>query len=346
MKVAIQVDKNSGHSLRGIGYYTDSLVKALEKCPDLEIKLFNKTEEITNVDLIHYPSFDLFKKTLPLHHKYPVVVTIHDLTPLLFPKNYPPGLRGRLNFNLQKLALRNVSHIITDSESSKKDIVRILKINPEIVNVIYLAQPDFFKIISDKATLKKIQIKYSLPEKFGLFVGSVNWNKNLLNMAEASLMAGLDLVLVGKDFEKAHDLNHPELKSYKEFLHKYVDNPKIHKLGFLSDEDLVKVTNLATVQLFPSFYEGFGLPILQAQACGVPVITSNVSSMPEVAGKGAILITPGHVGEIIQAITDIQNNSTVRQNLIKLGFINVNKFSWQKAAQQTINIYEKAVKSK
>lgn len=330
---------SSGHKTRGIGFYTKNLLAYLKQIPELEIIEFTKLSEVKKTDVIHFPYFDLFQHSLSGNLKFPTVVTVHDVIPLVFPQHYPPGIKGFINLQLQKFSLKKMSAIITDSEASKKDIIKYLGIKPEKVYVIYLAPAGHFKIIDDKAELKKTAAKFQLPEKFALFSGSVNWNKNLLNLTASCLRAKIDLVLIGKDFESQDNLNHPEKRSYKQFLEKYSQNPLVHIKGFVEDEDLVKITNLATLVLLPSFYEGFGLPIVEAQACGIPVITSNMSSMPEAAGDGALFVNPKDVSQISQAILEIINNPGVVENLREKGLENIKRFSWKKVALDTIKVY-------
>lgn len=344
MKVAFNISPlNSGHKTRGIGSYTFNLLSKLKKQEDIFIQEFTEFNEIKDTDIVHIPYFDLFQHTLPLKKKFPTVVTIHDVTPLVFPTHYPKGLRGTTNLLFQKIALKNVSRVITDSQSSKKDIAKYLNVNLEKIDVIYLAPSEDFKIINDKNKLNIVAKKYNLPKKFALYTGNVNWNKNLLNLTAACKTADIDLVTVGSGFEKKDNLNHPELSSYKQFLAKYENDPNVKILGYVDSNDLVSVMNLAAVVLLPSFYEGFGLPILESQACGTPIVTSNISSMPEVAGDGAVLVNPYSVEEIAKAIEKITINDE-RLKMQKLGFVNIKKFSWEKCAKKTVEVYKKVLK--
>ena len=148
---------------------------------------------------------------------------------------------------------------------------------------------------------------------------------------------------MGKDFEKQENLDHPEMASYRQFLQEFASHPRVHRLGFLPNEDLVAVMNLADVLLLPSFYEGFGLTILEAQACGTSVVTANISSVPEVAGDGAILVNPHSVNEISKAIRMIIESEDQRTKLVKAGFKNVSCFSWENTAKDTIKVYENII---
>lgn len=333
------------HGVRGIGGYTKNLLESLKKLPGLQIQEFSNISEIKDSDIIHFPFFDLFQKTLSIKNKVPTIVTIHDVIPLEYPDHYPPGIKGSINKFLQKKSLKKISAIITDSQYSKKNIIKYLEISENKIFPILLAPVGHFHKIENEEELKKIRDKYNLPDKFALFTGNVNWNKNLINLSEAALKAGIDLVLIGKSFEERSNLEHPEMKSFKLFLKNFSSNSRIHILGFVNDEDLVAITNLADIQLLPSFAEGFGLPILEAQICGTPVITSNISSMPEVAGRGALMVNPNSVEDISRAINRVMNNKELREALIKEGFINIKRFSWKRVAQETAEVYAKVARS-
>ncbi len=344
IKVAINsLPLQQGHKTRGIGTYTRNLIKSLKKREDIEIFEFSILSEIKEADLIHYPFFDLFQKTLPLKKILPTIVTVFDTTPIIFPEHYPSGIRGKLNNFFQKRALQKMDAIITISEVSKKDIVKYLGIKKEKIFPIHLAPAPHFKVIKDKGKLEKTAGKYHLPEKFLLYMGGVNWNKNLLNIAEACIKDGVNLVLAGKDFENRENLDHPERKSYKIFLEKFSFNEYIHILGFVLDEDMAAIVNLAEATVLPSFYEGFGLTILESQICGTPVITSNLSAMPEVAGRGALFVDPNSTESIRLAIRKITSDRNLKLRLINFGFENVNKFSWEKTAKQTIEVYKQVI---
>ncbi|MFA5932968.1 MAG: glycosyltransferase family 1 protein [Microgenomates group bacterium] len=345
MKIGFCVSAlSSGHNIRGIGVYTKNLLAALKSNDGVVIQEFSGSA-IPKTDIVHYPFFDLFKKSLPIRKDVPTVVTIHDVIPLAYSEFYPAGTRGFVNLYLQKLSLKNVSAVITDSKASKEDIIKYLKFPASKIYTIPLAPADYFHKIDDKDKLKTIRQKFNLPEKFALFTGNVNWNKNLVNLTAAAIKADIDVVLIGKGFEEKENLDHPELRSFKEFLNKFSTNSKVHILGFVEVGDLVGITNMATMALFPSNAEGFGLPILEAQICGTPVITSNISSMPEVAGRGALLVDPNSVESISRAISRILTKKDLREELIKEGLKNVKRFSWKKTAQETIQVYDKVLHS-
>lgn len=333
----------TGHRRRGMGLYCRNLLEKFKNIDDLKVEEFTNINNIQKADLVHYPYFDLFFQTLPLNKKFPTVVTIGDVTPLIFPDSYPPGVKGKIKGYLQKLSLKSAKAIITFSESSKKDIIKFLEVERDKIFPIYLAAGRHFSKISDEKPLARISAKYRLPKQFALYVGSVNFNKNLPNLAQACINAGIDLVLVGGDFLTRDNLDHPELKSFKVFLNRFAKSPGVRILGFVQDEDLVGIYNLAAMTLLPSLYEGFGLPILESQSCGTPVVTSNVSSLPEVAGKAALFVDPNSVSDITGAIKELVTDGRLRSRLARSGFENIKRFSWEKTASDTVRVYERVL---
>lgn len=346
MKIGLDVSRMHALSLtRGIGYYAQNLYDSIKKYTDVDIKLIKEKSEYSNFDLIHFPFFDLFKHTLPINISKPFVVTIPDLIPLQFASHYPPGLKGRANLWLQKMSLKKANAVIAISKTVKEDVKKVLKIQDNKIVAIHLASSEIYKKITDKKLLTEVSMKYNLPEKFILYIGNINWNKNILNTAEASIKSGQTLVIVGNSFLDKSNINHPEKRSFKKFLEKYHDSPLIKLLGFVPDEDLVSVMNLATCLIFVSYYEGFGLPILEAQACQIPVITSKISATAEIAGAGAILVDPENPSEISNAISKLFDSEDLRVNLIKNGTRNLQNFSWKKTAVETVEVYKKCLEN-
>ena len=192
---------------------------------------------------MHYPYFDLFFKSLSFQKGKKNIVTIYDTIPLIYPKNYPPGIKGKINFLRQKSTLKEADAIVTISETSKKDIVRFLDVQSEKVHVTYLAAtPDFKKLPSGKWSTE-IRQKYHLPEKFVLYVGDVNYNKNINNLAKACKITDVPLVLAGKQAASSDfDRNHPENQSLVHLLEEYGYDHQVLRLGFVPQEDLVKIS--------------------------------------------------------------------------------------------------------
>lgn len=343
MRVGIDISAmNKMSKKRGIGFYATYLYESLKKYSDLDVVLIGNKDQ-SEFDIIHYPFFDFFSCTLPFFKKRPTVVTIHDVTPLIFPDHYPAGIRGRVNLFIQKQSLKSATSVITDSTVSKNDVGRFLPVKKEKIYVTYLAQADRFRVINDYRKLSVFRNKRNLPEKFALYVGNINWNKNLLGMAKSAINSKITLVFVGGGFNTNDNLEHKELESFNIFKALYSNSEYIKILGFLNDEEVVEIMNLATVLLLPSFYEGFGLTILEAQACGTAVITSTTSSMPEVAGNGAVMVNPYKADEISAGLQKVFYDNKYRNDLIKKGFINIKRFSWKKCAEETSKIYEKTL---
>ena len=341
----IGIDISSMHSMnkgRGIGSYAENLISSLKKYTEAGVVVIDSPKKNEKVDLIHYPFLDFFRPTLKITKNTPTVVTIHDVIPLLFPKHYPPGIKGRINLFRQKQSLKKIKAVIAVSNSAKADIHKIFSLPKNRLKTVYESPANHFQKLSKSEAEEKVR-KFNLPEKFVLYTGGVNWNKNLLTQTKAALLTNHDVVFVGGGFENRKDLNHTEMKEFEEFLSRYENNPKIHILGFVSNDELVGLINKAQVILFASRYEGFGLPILEAQICGTPVVAGNNSSMIEVAGDGAELVDANSFESIQSGLNKILNNTVYSRKLIAEGFINVKRFSWEKTAIETLAVYEKAL---
>lgn len=346
MRIAIDVSPlSSGHSIRGVGFYLKNLLEALEKYhPEHTYIKFTDKEKIPDtVDIVHYPYFDPFFRTLPLFPHRNTVVTVHDITPLVFPDLFPIGIKGKINWFLQEKSLKRVGRVITDSQSSKNDIEKFLKIDERKVDSIYLAAGEHFKIIQDKSRLSDVLKKYKLPDTFALYVGDATPNKNLPNLVKAVLRTKIPLVMVGKTLlDESIDLTHAWTQDIKEIrLLQQSNRDQVHFLGFVSDEDLVALYNVASVFLMPSLYEGFGLPVLEAMSCGCPVITSSKGSLREVAGDAAYNVDPSDISGIAEGLQKIIEDKQFAKRLSEKGLKQARKFSWKKTADETVSVYEK-----
>lgn len=345
MKIGIDISPlSSGHKVRGTGFYLHHLKDALIKYyPDNEYLFYEGNSGDRNVDLIHVPYFDPFFLTLPLRPNKKFVVTVHDLTPLVFAEHFPAGLKGKAKWLVQKNTLKKASAIITDSESSKKDIIKILGFPDSKVRVAYLAAGEEFK---QNKKVDEVIKKYKLPDKFVLYVGDATWNKNLPRIVMAIKQVGVPLVMVGKALaDSSFDRSNPWNKDLVEVETQASDDKLFFKLGFLPTDDLVKIYNAATVLVMPSIYEGFGLPILEAMACGCPVITSKEGSLPEVAGSAAYYVDPYNQASIAEGITKVYSDNALREKMTEEGFAQVAKFSWKKTAEETVETYKKVLEN-
>lgn len=348
MRIAIDISPfESGHKVRGSGFYLLHLKHALTTYfPEHDYFFFTQHQRFPrNIQVIHYPYFEPYFLTLPLLKKKKTVVTVHDLTPLVFPKHFPAGFKGLVKWRVQKLALQRSDAVITDSKSSKKDINKIANIKSSKIHIIPLAAGEEFAVIDDKE-VKKVEMKkkYHLPEKFVLYVGDVTWNKNLPRLLTAIKKTNIPLVMVGKalantNFDESNPWNADLIKvqtlSY--------NDKRILKLGFVPTEDLVTLYNIATVSVTPSLYEGFGLPVLEAMSCGCPVITTKESSLSEVAGDAAYYVDGYNENSIAEGIKHVFLNEKLQKELSERGLQQAKKFSWEKTAEETIKIYKSLV---
>jgi glycosyltransferase involved in cell wall biosynthesis len=324
MKIAIDSGPlTSGDSVRGIGTYTRELLKAI----NLEGVDISK-EDLSKYDVVHFTRFNPFfisvPFTKPRNTKF--VLTIYDLIPLIYPKHYPSGIKGYIKWQINKYLInKNVDAIITISETSKKDICRFLRVDPKKVYVTYLAPRSTFRKLEIRNLNLEIAKRFSLPKHFALYVGDVNYNKNIPNLIKACKIANMPLVIAGKQATQIEnmDLDHPELSHLKN-----VDWTGVICLGFVSDEDLVKIYNLAKVYVQPSLYEGFGLPLLEAIKCGTPVVSTRTQCLVEVLGDTFDYVDADDPKDMAQGIL----NPNTTTNLPR-------QYSWDKTAKETMEVY-------
>jgi len=343
-KIAIDVSPlNDGNSKRGVGYYTQNLVNALQKeikyNPDYQHYQISLIEDcrsmIDDYDLIHYPYFDPFKLTLPSQKK-PYIVTCHDLIPRAFKKNFPVGLKGEIKWLIQKHRLQKAKYIISPSHSAKYQILDLIHYPSDQIYTTYEAASANFEKISNKIFLSKIKEKYKLPSKFILYVGDINWNKNIPSLVKVCLKLKYPLIVAGSAAVKQVP-NHPWtqdilwLQSQKSNL--------IHLLGFVPDEELPALYNLATLYCQPSYSEGFGLPLIEAMQCGTPVCYSQDSCLPEIMDFNGLYFDPYSLESIETALKKMWTSKKLRQKYSKLGLIRAQFFSWKNTALQTLALY-------
>lgn len=343
MKIAIDRGPlDDLNATRGVGSYTKNLVSALQTLAKKEkfgVEAVDaQRTDLTGFDIVHYPYFDFFKNTLRPKKSVKTVVTIHDTIPLLYPEHYPVGLKGRVNLHLQKRSLRQMSHVITISETSKKDIIRLLSVEPSQVSVVYEGPTVRERKLSPNE-LKDLQKKYNLPDKFILYIGDVNWNKNLITLCSAAVKSKTHLVLIGKaavntDFDRKHIENKP-LVTLQET---YGNNPYIHRLGFV-EESLNGFFELALCYCQPSYYEGFGLSVLDALLLKTPVLCARTQALVELYEGAVTFFNPYNVEELVLLIKQLGKDSN-QLRLVKAGHLLAQKFSWEKAAMQTYEVYK------
>ena len=349
MKIAIDASPlQTGHKVRGTGFYLENLKGAfLKYFPENNYVFFQRGEKLPkDVAIVHFPYFEPFFLALPIYKRFRTVVTVHDLTPIVFPEAFPRGIKGEIKWQMQRFALKRADAILTDSESSKKDIQKYAGVRESKIHVVYLAAGEGFKKLEIGNWKLEIKKRYGLPERFLLYVGDVTWNKNLPRLIEAAKKTQIPLVMVGKslvseDYDRNNPWNADLVKVQKAIDGQQSEvSSQIIRLGFVSAEELVQIYNLATVFAMPSLYEGFGLPILEAMACGCPVITSKEGSVPEVAVDAAFYVDACDVENIASGIKKVFSDEKLQQELSEKGLKNVEQFSWKKTAEKTLDVYK------
>jgi glycosyltransferase involved in cell wall biosynthesis len=302
----------------------------------VSIPLALKREGVT---LFHAPHY-----VLPPLVTCRSVVTIHDCIHLMFPQYLPNRLALSYARGSIAMATRRATRIMTVSDSSKRDIMRFFGTPAEKIDVIPNAYDERFGIAPREDEIVRVRERYQLHDEFILYAGNVKPHKNLERLIEAFHLVrqrGLDhvkLVLIGDDISKYAALRRA-VHSHQ--LHKYV-----RFLGYQPEETLRALYRLASVFVFPSLYEGFGLPPLEAMASGTPVVTSNVSSLPEVAGDAAILVDPHSPEAIADGILLVLTNPTLRDDLRARGLARARQFSWETSVQRVREIYRAAASAR
>jgi glycosyltransferase involved in cell wall biosynthesis len=363
-----------GGERAGVGHYTYYLVKSLIALSGKhEFVLFfdnryHKTSEFkqANVTIRHFP-FSQYKRFLPFSYSHmlisallnrekldvfhspanvlpylygkPSVVTVHDLAIYQHPEWFPKRQKFSTSVLVPR-SLQRARRIIGVSDATKNDIVKTFKVPADKIKVIYEG------VIKDKCQLmaEGIAYKYDLKLPYILYVGTIEPRKNIERLVKAyrsmvtkhNSLAKYQLVLAG----------HRGWNSAGVF--KLLSDPawsnRIKYLNYIPHEDKVSLIAGATAFVFPSLYEGFGLPVLEAMALGVPVLTSNMSSMPEVVGEAALTVNPNSDRAIAEGLTKLLRSSTLRDQLAKAGLEQSKKFSWTKCARETMKVYQEAVK--
>lgn len=335
-KIRVGMDISQIAHKGGVATYTNNLMKKLSEISDLEMVYFYSSlrkpfkGRLKNLKSYILPptlfemlfnrwrnvSIERFIGPLDIFHssdwtqppsKAKKVTTYHDVVP----EKYPQWSHSKIiAVHKRKLRLveKEIDHVIAVSESTKKDLLEVSNIPEEKITVIYEGPTGDFKP-QTKDKIKRFKEKYNLPERFVLVIGGIGERRNLNRIKQAC--KDYNLVIAGMT------------------------------LPWLGIDELELLYGSAEVLLYASLYEGFGLPILDSFACGVPVITSDVSSMPEIGGNAALYVDPYKVEDIKEELFLVMNDKKLRGELIKKGLERVKQFSWEKAAEQTAEIYRK-----
>lgn len=372
MKIAIDARGANWYKGTGIGTYTGQLLNSILKVDTLNqyhlywsgnnyrdiykdnvtISLSSKRhhrffedyyipQNLRNnkADIYHVPQngIGLSKKTDCL-----AISTIHDLIPYIMPETVGRGYLKKF-ISQMPLIIQNSDKIITVSEFSKKDIVRIFDVPEEKIEVTHLAADHIFSPLDKNYAKTSIAEKYNINDDFILYLGGFSPRKNVRSILVAfsriykNLSNNYKIVVLGPSRD--------EHCSLTKLANSLSIGDKVHFTGFVPHEDLPLFYNAAKLFVYPSLYEGFGLPPLEAMSCKCPVITSNVSSIPEIVQDGAMLINPLDSDELKVALEKVIEDSSVRDNLISKGFERSKNFSWEKTANETINVYKNLYKT-
>ncbi len=283
------------------------------------------------LDVFHSPA-----NVLPLQYSGPSVITFHDLAIYFHPEWFPP----KQDFSIKVLvpkSLERANHIISVSQSTADDMQKLFKVPKKKISVVHEGIEK--TRAPKKLAIRQVEKKHKITGKYILYVGTLEPRKNIAGIIQAfdelacknpKKYKDIQLVLAGaKGFE--FQKNYEAIKNAK--------SGKIRYVGYVSTPDKVALMHGAMAFIFPSLYEGFGLPALEAMSYGTPVITSNISSLPEVVGKAALTVKPQSIKDIQAAIAKLVSRKATRDSLVKKGKIQARKFSWEKCAKETLAVY-------
>ena len=275
---------------------------------------------------------------IPIAAPSPTVVTVHDMSLRLYPGCHPVR-RLLLNRPLMHVAIRQASAIVTVSHSARRDLLRLHGVAPDRVAVVHEAASPVFRPIADRDRLEDMRARYHLPRRFMLYVGTIEPRKNLVRLMAAFAEArrrGIPhhLVCVGPYGWASRDLSgHIERLGIRD---------AVHFTGYVPFDHLPSIYNLGEFFAFPSLYEGFGLPVVEAMACGVPVLTSSTSSLGEIAGDAAVTIDPTDTDAITEAIVRLATDAALRRDRSESGLRRARDFSWEQSAREMLAVYHRA----
>jgi glycosyltransferase involved in cell wall biosynthesis len=284
------------------------------------------------VDLFHAPHYVVSPLT-----RCPFVVTIHDCIHLRFPEYLPNRAAQTYARAMMRSSAHRARRVLTVSNASKQDILHYLHVPAEKVEVIYNALDERLASPPTDEEVTSIRERFQLTSPFILYTGNIKPHKNVDRLIEAySILRRrgqqeAQLLIIGDDISK-----YPNLRR---MVHRFQMHKHVRFLGFVPDVTLAALYRLASVFVFPSLYEGFGLPPLEAMAAGVPVVTSNISSLPEVVGDAAVLVDPMDAGAIADAMARVLTDPALRATLIARGYERVKLFSWERSVRRIHEVY-------
>lgn len=296
---------------------------------------FRLSAPVGPIDLFHGTNY-----TAPLWRSFPVVLTVHDLSVALFPETHPR--RRRLRHRLLPTLCRGASRIIADSRNTMLDLVRCYGIPPERIDVIYLAAEERFHPVTDAAELEDIVARYALPERFVLYVGSVEPRKNLPVLLETLGTLRREgrpetLVIAGGGEPRY-------LAAIRRVIRNagLVEGEDVRLTGPVDDADLPALYSLCTLFVYPSLYEGFGLPPVEAMACGAPVLIPHNSSLAELYEEASAFVDLTRPDGMVRAMRTLLDDAALRAELIEKGRKRAQSRSWEDIAAETLDVYRRA----
>ncbi len=289
-----------------------------------------------HIDLFYSPDFVL----PPVRNDIPTVLTVHDLSFVHYPETFTPSLRKYLNQVVPK-SVRSATHVLADSQTTKEDISNIWQIDEKKITVLYSGVDRSFRPPSDNENLVNVRNKYDLGDEPYIFsVSTIQPRKNYQMLIRAFKDVANDfphrlIIAGGKGWlydETLAEVNAQGL------------DDRVRFVGFVDDEDLPALYSDATLFVFPSLYEGFGLPVLEAMACGVPVVVSNASCLPEVAGEAALLLPPQDQQAWTTAIRDLLDDPSRRAQMVASGFLRARQYKWNRAAEKLSGLLQQLLR--
>lgn len=281
-----------------------------------------------NIDILHVQYITPF--WLPKNIK--VITTIHDISWKFYPQYIKKSDLFFLNA-LIPISLKKADKIITVSQTSKNDIVKIFKISPDKIAMIYNG--------ADNTVGHAMSDSINLPEKFILYVGTLQPRKNIPALLEAFNILNTKYPILNTKLIIAGGKGHNYDQRIDMLVEKYKLQDKVLFPGFVDEKDLATMYGLADLFVFPSLYEGFGIPAIEAMAMGTPVVVSNKSCLPEVVGQAGLIVDPENSEEFADVIYKILSDKALRNNLIEKGYKRAKEFSWEKTAKETLEVYKK-----
>ncbi len=315
-----------------------------------------RAAEADDVDVLHVPYWGS-----ALKRRVPTVVTVHDLIPMLL-LSYRGGPLVRLYTRLVAMSARRADMVLTDSQASRRDIRRYLKVPKERVRAVPLAVDTMYQRVKDQERLEYVREKYRLPDRFLLYLGGFDQRKNLVTLMQAYAA----LVYMAKEEKERGNTSEAAFTIEDVPLviagrlptrdTRFFPNPRrivrifridsyVRFIGWVDEEDKPELYTLAEALVFPSLYEGFGLPVLEAMACGTPVIAANAASLPELVGDAGLLVAPRDVEGLAEAMLRVLQDAELREELSRRAMKKARKFTWEEVARATLDAYQWVVEN-